>query len=132
MKETVINRQPPRRALPGSIAAGADDLSVHFEGLANPTRLAVVELLAQTQEVRVTELATLCRVSQPRMSWHLRILKKARVIRMRREGREVFCSLDRESIAAQQQRFSEVIAGRRKSAVGTAAVLSQTVTEEKL
>ena len=103
MKETVMQSTPtprvrPRRAIPGSIAAGAMDLSVHFEGLANPTRLAVVELLAATDEVRVSQLADLCHVSQPRMSWHLRILRKAQIITTRREGREVFCRLDRTSI----------------------------------
>src|SRR5579884_3514862 len=98
--------RPPRRALPGSIAAGADDLSVHFEGLANPTRLMIVERLAGTSEMRVSELADFCQVSQPRMSWHLRILRKAQVIRTRREGREVFCRLDREAITAHLRTFA--------------------------
>ena len=103
-------RRPPRRALPGSIAAGASDLSVHFEGLANPTRLLIVERLASTHEMRVSELAEFCKVSQPRMSWHLRILRKAQVIRTRREGREVFCRLDREAIASNLKRFTRLIA----------------------
>src|SRR5438105_13382186 len=91
--------RPPRRALPGSIAAGARDLSVHFEGLANPTRLLIVERLAAASEMRVSELADYCQVSQPRMSWHLRILRKAAVIRTRRDGREVCCRVDRAPIA---------------------------------
>lgn len=99
----------PRLALPGSIAAGAKDLSVHFEGLANPTRLMIVELLAGTSELRVTELAASCQVSQPRMSWHLRILRKAQIIRTRREGREVFCRLDREAIAEHLREFARLI-----------------------
>ena len=100
---------PPRRALPGSIAAGANDLSVHFEGLANPTRLMIVERLAAAQEMRVSELADFCQVSQPRMSWHLRILRKAQIIRTRREGREVFCRLDREAIAEQLRSFARLV-----------------------
>src|ERR1019366_1147259 len=47
MKESVMRSRPPRRAVPGAIAAGVFDLSVHFEGLANPTRLAIVEILAR-------------------------------------------------------------------------------------
>ena len=99
----------PRLALPGSIAAGASDLSVHFEGLANPTRLMIVELLAATSELRVTELAASCQVSQPRMSWHLRILRRAQVISTRRDGREVFCRLDREAIAEHFREFARLI-----------------------
>src|SRR5215469_16390606 len=111
MKESVMQSRTlrPRRALPGSIAAGAMDLSVHFEGLANPTRLAVVELLADRDEMRVSELAEVCHVSQPRMSWHLRILRKAQVIYTRREGREVFCSLDREAINSHLEHFRQII-----------------------
>jgi ArsR family transcriptional regulator len=109
-------RRPPRRALPGSIAAGASDLSVHFEGLANPTRLLIVERLASMDELRVSELAAFCKVSQPRMSWHLRILRKAQVIRTRREGREVFCRLDREAIAANVKRFTRLIGFRAPGA----------------
>ena len=111
MKETVMHSRAirPRRALPGSIAVGAMDLSVHFEGLANPTRLAVVELLAEHDEMRVSELAEVCRVSQPRMSWHLRILRKAQVIRTRRGGREVFCSLDRDAINSHLDHFRQLI-----------------------
>ncbi|HUZ70209.1 MAG TPA: metalloregulator ArsR/SmtB family transcription factor [Candidatus Saccharimonadales bacterium] len=101
--------RPPRRALPGSIAVGASDLSVHFEGLANPTRLLIVERLAATSEMRVSELADYCQVSQPRMSWHLRILRKAEVIRTRRDGREVFCRLDREAIASHFKSFARLI-----------------------
>ena len=114
MKDSFIQAPPrvarrPRRALPGSIAAGASDLSVHFEGLANPTRLMIVERLAVASEMRVSELADFCQVSQPRMSWHLRILRKAQVIRTRREGREVFCRLDREAIAAHMRSFMRLM-----------------------
>ena len=116
MKETFMGAvapgraaRPPRRALPGSIAAGASDLSVHFEGLANPTRLMIVERLAATPEMRVSELAEYCMVSQPRMSWHLRILRKAQIISTRRDGREVFCRLDREAITEHFKKFARLV-----------------------
>jgi ArsR family transcriptional regulator, arsenate/arsenite/antimonite-responsive transcriptional repressor len=109
MKESVMRQHSPRRAVPGAIAAGAFDLSVHFEGLANPTRLAIVEVLARAGEVRVSELAEICKVSQPRMSWHLRILRHAQVIATRREGREVFCRLDREAITRHLESFIQIL-----------------------
>jgi ArsR family transcriptional regulator len=85
------------------------DLSVHFEGLANPTRLAIVEILARRGEVRVSELAELCKVSQPRMSWHLRTLRHAQVVSTRREGREVLCRLDREAIDRNLRSFVQIL-----------------------
>lgn len=107
--------------MPGAIAAGTFDLSVYFEGLANPTRLAIVEALAGSGEVRVSELAEVCMVSQPRMSWHLRILRHAQVISTRRDGREVFCRLDREAIARHLQSFVQILEPEpdRGSAVAT-------------
>lgn len=124
MKDSVMRPRPPRRAVPGAIAAGAFDLSVHFEGLANPTRLAIVELLAGAGEMRVSELAELCKVSQPRMSWHLRILRRAQVITTHREGREVLCRLDRDAIAAHQRSFVDLVIGADQTG---AARFSQTI-----
>ena len=122
-------RRTPRRALPGSIAAGASDLSVAFEGLANPTRLLIVESLAGAPEMRVTELAELCMVSQPRMSWHLRILRKAEIVRTRRDGREVFCRLDRDAIAQHLRAFVRLVSARADSGTDALVQSLQPVSE---
>jgi DNA-binding transcriptional ArsR family regulator len=122
-------RRPVRRAIPGSIAAGASDLSVAFEGLANPTRLLIVESLATIPEMRVSELAELCKVSQPRMSWHLRILRKAEIIRTRRDGREVFCRLDRDAIAQHLRAFVRLVSARADSSNDALTQSLQPVSE---
>ena len=103
-------RRPPRLATSRRrLVPAPTEVSVHFEGLAHPTRLTIVERLAGAAEVRVSELAELCKVSQPRMSWHLRILRRAQVIRTRREGREVFCRLDRDAISAHMRSFMRLM-----------------------
>src|SRR4030088_107608 len=103
-------RRPPRLATSRRrLVPPPTELSVHFEGLAHPTRLTIVERLAGAAEVRGSELAALCKGSQPRMSWHLRILRRSQVIRTRREGREVFCRLDREAIAAHMRSFMRLM-----------------------
>jgi len=84
---------------------------VYFEGLGNPTRLRIVARLAQVKEARVSDVAVLLGISQPRMSWHLRLLRRARIVTTKREGREVLCRLDRDSIAANLARFSELLGG---------------------
>lgn len=117
------------RRLPGGNpeVMSALDLSVHFEGLANPTRIKIVERLASAAEVRVSELAELCKVSQPRMSWHLRTLRRARVIRTRREGREVFCRLDREAIAAHLRSFVRLVQHGASDPVDMQVLVSEVV-----
>ncbi len=57
----------------------------------------------------VNELAEALDKSQPLMSWHLRRLKAAGIVKIRRSGREVYCSLDREALQQQQEKFQEFI-----------------------
>src|SRR5438445_8809390 len=75
------------------------DLSNHFLAFANPTRLRILERLGTVGEVSVNDLAEHLRMSQPRISWHLRTLRLGGVIRTRRDGRQVYCSLDVATIS---------------------------------
>lgn len=79
------------------------DLPAHFTALANPTRLRVLVRLAEVGEESVSDLAVFLRMSQPRVSWHLRILRLGGAVRQRREGRQVFFSLDRDEIVRRQE-----------------------------
>jgi DNA-binding transcriptional ArsR family regulator len=85
------------------------ELPDHFLAFANPTRLRILERLAQAGEVNVNELAAYLRMSQPRISWHLRTLRLGGVIRTRREGRQVYCSLDIENIRRYRERLDEML-----------------------
>ena len=80
----------------------------HLLALANPTRLRIVEELA-TGESSVNDLAARLRIAQPLISWHLRMLRMGGVIRTRREGRQVYCSLDLESIRDKQDDLNHLL-----------------------
>jgi DNA-binding transcriptional ArsR family regulator len=90
--------QTPRHELPD-----------HFLGFANPTRLRILQRLGEKGEENVNDLATHLRMSQPRISWHLRMLRVGGVIRTRREGRQVYCSLDVENIARERARLDQLL-----------------------
>ena len=85
------------------------ELTDHFLALANVTRLRILERLGQVGEENVNDLAVHLRMSQPRISWHLRMLKVGGVVRTRREGRQVYCSLDVESIGRGHALLEELI-----------------------
>jgi DNA-binding transcriptional ArsR family regulator len=85
------------------------ELPDHFLAFANPTRLRILEHLGKVGEVSVNDLATHLRMSQPRISWHLRMLRVGGVIRTRREGRQVYCSLDVENIARERAQLDEML-----------------------
>jgi DNA-binding transcriptional ArsR family regulator len=84
------------------------DLKTHFIGLANPTRLAILALLTEG-EMSAAEIARRLKLSQPLLSWHLRVMRRAGLIQTRRRGREISCGLDRDAIRALQERFNQFI-----------------------
>jgi DNA-binding transcriptional ArsR family regulator len=65
--------------------AVADNL---FKALADPTRRAIFERLARDGELTVHALTERAGVSQPMVSKHLTVLKRARLVHDRRDGRE--------------------------------------------
>jgi len=84
------------------------DLKAHFIGLANPTRLAIIALLVD-EERSAAEIARELKLSQPLLSWHLRVMRKAGLIETRRRGREISCGIDRDSIRGLQELFNQFI-----------------------
>ena len=85
------------------------ELHDHFLAFANPTRLRILERLGEAGEESVNDLASDLHMSQPRISWHLRMLRLGGVIRTRREGRQVYCSLDVENIARFRARLDQLL-----------------------
>ena len=85
------------------------ELPDHFLAFANPTRLRILQRLGEVGEENVNDLAAHLRMSQPRISWHLRMLRVGGVIRTRRDGRQVYCSLDVENIARERAQLDELL-----------------------
>jgi DNA-binding transcriptional ArsR family regulator len=64
-----------------------------FKALSDPTRRAIFERLARDGELTVHVLTAHSGVSQPAVSKHLTVLKRAKLVRHRREGREThYCA----------------------------------------
>jgi ArsR family transcriptional regulator len=85
------------------------ELPDHFLAFANPTRLRMLQRLGAVGEESVNDLALFLHMSQPRISWHLRMLRVGGVVRTRRDGRQVYCSLDVENIAHERARLDELL-----------------------
>lgn len=90
------------------------ELPAHFAALANPTRLRILERLAAEGEASVNQLARELRMSQPRISWHLGMLRRGGVVRQRKEGRQVHCSLDLDTIRRHQLALWELLTQHRR------------------
>jgi ArsR family transcriptional regulator len=82
-----------------SIAAG-------FHALSEPLRLQILEML-RTQELCVCELCEKLEVPQSKLSFHLKTLKEADLVRSRQEGRWIYYSLNLPQLVAMEQYLAE-------------------------
>ncbi|MBP2350303.1 DNA-binding transcriptional ArsR family regulator [Kribbella aluminosa] len=73
-------------------------LTTTFGALADPTRLAIVGRLSRG-EATMGELAEPHRITPPAMTKHVRVLVDAGLVRRRRVGRTVVCTLRPEAIS---------------------------------
>ncbi|MEO0926121.1 MAG: metalloregulator ArsR/SmtB family transcription factor [Cyanobacteria bacterium J06643_13] len=64
-----------------------------FKSLADPLRLQIIELL-RSQELCVCELCEQLDVNQSKLSFHLKNLKEANLLRSRQQGRWMYYSLN--------------------------------------
>lgn len=79
--------------------------------LADKVRLNIVRILADSQEVNVTDLTQQLLISQPLVSWHLAILRRNGLVRTRRQGRQVYCSLDVARCQQCLRQLADVVSG---------------------
>lgn len=70
-----------------------------FKALADPTRRAIFERLTRHGDQTVHALTECAGVSQPMVSKHLSTLKRARLVRHRRKGRETHYSAQPSALA---------------------------------
>lgn len=94
-----ITPESVSEAIPKKIAAG-------FHALSDPLRIQVLELLRQ-QELCVCELCNHLVVHQSKLSFHLRTLKDAGLIRGRQEGRWIYYSLNLPQFLELEQYLAE-------------------------
>jgi ArsR family transcriptional regulator len=86
--------------------ADAINILAGFHALSEPLRLSVVELLL-SQELCVCDLCDRLNVSQSKLSFHLKNLKDAGLIRSRQEGRWIYYSLNISQFAILEQYLAD-------------------------
>ncbi|MBB5345209.1 ArsR/SmtB family transcription factor [Tunturibacter empetritectus] len=70
-----------------------------FRALSDPTRRAIFEELTRQGEQTVHALTSFAGVSQPAVSKHLTVLKRAKLVRHRRAGRETHYRAQPDALA---------------------------------
>jgi ArsR family transcriptional regulator len=87
-------------------------LDARFQALSDEKRLRVLELLRDGERC-VCDLTEALDVGQSLLSFHLKTLKEAGLVRARRDGRWVHYSLDEEGLRALRDRLAGLVEAAR-------------------
>lgn len=75
----------------------AEQLAELFRALSDPSRVRIIAALLEG-EINVSALAEIVGISESAVSHQLRTLRQMRLVRARKQGREVYYSLDDEHV----------------------------------
>ena len=95
----------------------AKQIAAGFHALSDPLRIQILELLRE-QELCVCDLCDRLCVPQSKLSFHLKTLKEAALVRSRQESRWIYYSLNLaqfvalEQYLAEYRRFSQILPAR--------------------
>lgn len=101
----------------GAVKVESSLIALGFHALSDPLRLRVLELVRK-QELCVCELCEVLGVPQSKLSFHLKALKEAKLIRGRQSGRWIYYCLnlpqfvELEQYLAEYRRFSDIVPAR--------------------
>ncbi len=104
---------PIRRARKPRPAAHAAEVARCCHALSDETRLAILECLRGGEEC-VCNLTGSLEAGQSRLSFHLKVLKDAGLVRDRRDGRWIHYSIDTKGLDTVQEFIDSLDPRRRK------------------
>ncbi len=89
-------------------AAAMRVLKAFLKAIADVNRLAILQELASEDGLSVLDLSDRLVLSQPLTSWHLHILKRARLVAPTNQGRQRIYRLNRERLQEYRDLFQWV------------------------
>lgn len=94
-----------------TVDANVANLSRTFHAFSDPKRIEIVALLTNGERC-VCELTDVVGAKQPLLSFHLKILREANLVRNRRRGKWMYYSLNYETIDEMKAIIDSVAFGR--------------------
>jgi ArsR family transcriptional regulator, arsenate/arsenite/antimonite-responsive transcriptional repressor len=89
-----------------ALTTASPQILAGFHALSEPLRLRTIEHLQQ-RELCVCDLCTLLNLSQSKLSFHLKVLKKAELVHTRQEGRWIYYRLNLAQFTVLEQYLAE-------------------------
>ncbi|MDE2816910.1 MAG: metalloregulator ArsR/SmtB family transcription factor [Chloroflexota bacterium] len=100
------------------------ELSRQLRALASRSRLEILQILAAQKAMTVTELRGQVHISQPLLSWHLSILRRAGLVDATKDGRQVYYAVNRSGFQQVSQGLDDIL-GTEPDADAEAALAKQ-------
>lgn len=72
-------------------------------------RLRIISLIDENEEITVTELYLKLTIEQSIVSQHLAILRRAGIVRTKREGKRIYYTVNKEKIASIERLSKELV-----------------------
>ncbi len=88
------------------LSSASHEIVAGFHALSEPIRIKVLERLQQ-RELCVCELCEYLAISQSKLSFHLKTLKEAQLVRARQQGKWIYYSLNPSQFAILQNYLAE-------------------------
>ena len=88
------------------LSVTATDMIAIFKALSEPLRVEVIELLRE-EEMCVCDLCDRLNVAQSKLSFHLKALKQAGLVRSRQEGRWIYYRLTLSRLVELEEYLSD-------------------------
>jgi DNA-binding transcriptional ArsR family regulator len=85
-----------------------------FAALSDPTRLKLLEILAEEEELCGSQLAGRAGISLALLSHHWRVLSESKLVKRERRGQRHYCQVDRDVL---QDAFERVWPSRRRQSL---------------
>jgi ArsR family transcriptional regulator len=87
---------------------GLDAAAATFKALADPTRLRILNVIARMGELCECNIVPAFGLSQPTISYHLKVLREAGLIRSERRGQWVYHRADQRAMLGTVKQLTEI------------------------
>ena len=74
------------------------ECSEFFSAMADKTRQEIIMIFVHQKEFCVSDIASRFTLSRPTISHHLNLMKRSRILSSRKEGKEIFYSVNKAYI----------------------------------
>lgn len=80
-----------------------------LSALSDKTRQEIITFFYGTEEACVSEIASRFTLSRPAISHHLILMRKAKILNSRKEGKEMYYSFNKEYVVTQLENLTRLI-----------------------